>query len=95
MNKQSKKLTAQQQADEQAASNRSILSMLYSNKSSHVSGNYGSNANNVSNSSLIMKILPMNTEPKELRLNQSVDDLLKKFATESKYKKNKLYMVFW
>jgi hypothetical protein len=31
-----------------------------------------------------MSIVP-NIEPKELRLNSSVDDLLKKFATESNY----------
>ncbi len=32
----------------------------------------------------LMSIVP-NIEPKELRLNSSVDDLLKKFATESNY----------
>jgi hypothetical protein len=79
LNKQSKK-TAQQQAED--ASNRSFLNMLYSSKSSHLGANAHPNSAGGSSSSLIMKILP-NTEPKELRLNQSVDDLLKKFATES------------
>lgn len=52
--------------------------MLFSANGSKQTGIDGVSAN-----SAIMKLLP-SIEPKELKLNQSVDDLLKKFATESK-----------
>jgi hypothetical protein len=79
-----KSYSASNRRDSDASQNRSILNMLYSNNNS--SNNNRNTGNSIfdynSNSSLIMKILP-SIEPKELHLNQSVDDLLKKFATEN------------
>jgi hypothetical protein len=40
--------------------------------------------NSSSNGAMLLNMLP-NIKPKELHLNSSVDDLLKKFASESKY----------
>lgn len=62
----------------------SILNLLYNSSSSKLNdNNSNSNSKNIlSDPSKLINMLP-SIQPKELRLNSSVDELLRKFNTES------------
>ena len=63
----------------------SILSTLYPSSAQNMltSSFSQSKRQNQDELSNLINLVPRNIEPKEIRLNSSVDDLLKRFATES------------